>query len=97
MIDVHNALFSSFSFLLRRFRVILKQGIEYVSDPGLLRSRRPLPCVFMSGLVDDGEEVHKGNEDTVGGIASTREDFGDMIQCVEMLHQSKQRNYGYAR
>lgn len=54
--------------------------------------------MYRPGLVDNDEEVHEGNEDAVGGIASTREDFGGyMIQCVEMLHQSKQKNYGYAR
>jgi hypothetical protein len=51
----------------------------------------------MPGLVDN-DEVHECNEDAVGGIASTQEDLGgSMIQCVEMLHQSKQKDYGYAR
>uniref|UniRef100_A0A093UZ01 Uncharacterized protein n=1 Tax=Talaromyces marneffei PM1 TaxID=1077442 RepID=A0A093UZ01_TALMA len=57
-------------------RVAVGTAPEYVSDPGLLRSRRSLPYVYMSGLVDNDEEVHGGNGVAVGGIASTREDLG---------------------
>lgn len=48
--------------------------------------------MYTSGLVDSDGEVHESNEDAVGGIASTREDFGgDMMQCVGMLHQSNRK------
>lgn len=78
------AFLPSFSFLLCSIRVILKRGIEYVSDLGLLRSRRPIPYVFIPGLVDNSEEVHEDKEDAVGGIASTREDFGGRYDTARL-------------
>lgn len=87
MINGHNGLFFLFSFLLRLSRVILKRGSEYVSDPGLLRSRRPLPGRGWLTMVKKFMKV------TAMRLAALLPD-GKISEevctlCVEMVHQSK--------